>query len=76
MSDQSTAGEATRPDAESPDATEGFGIVEARAMLGELVHRAGMSGERTVLKLGGRRTAAIVSIKDLERLQSLDNAAA
>lgn len=65
-----------RKPAEDADTADGVGIKRAQAILGDLVHRAGFSEERIVLTLNGRPTAALVSIKDLERLRQLEGAAA
>lgn len=58
------------------DGLEHFSIESARPVLGDLVHRAGVLDERTVITRNGRPSAAVVSIADLERLLALDAAAA
>ena len=47
---------------------------DARRNLAELLARAGHKEERIVITLYGREHAALVPIKDLERLRSLDAA--
>jgi len=49
-------------------------IDEARPALGDLVARADYAGGRTVITRYGKEAAAIVSMKDLERLRELDAA--
>lgn len=51
---------------------EGIGLELARSTLGDLVLRAGFGNERVVLTRKGRQIAAIVGLKDLERLRALD----
>jgi prevent-host-death family protein len=52
------------------------GLEDARRDFTELMGRAGYGGERFVLTRNGKPAAALVSIPDLERLRSLDTAAA
>ncbi len=47
---------------------------EGRIRLTELMNRAGFQGERIVLTVHGRRVAALIGMKDFERLQTLDAA--
>ncbi len=47
---------------------------EARRGFAELLVRAGHKDERIVITLYGREHAALVPIKDLERLRALDAA--
>lgn len=54
------------------DSPEGVGIIRAREILGDLVNRAGFGGERIPILRNGRQLAAIVGVKDLERLRALD----
>lgn len=60
-------------DAVTPD---GIGIIRAREILGDLVNRAGFGNERIVVLRNGKRVAALVGMRDLERLQALDSGAA
>jgi prevent-host-death family protein len=46
----------------------------ARDGLTELVLRAGMRDERIVLTRNGKQTAAIIGLRDLERLREMDAA--
>jgi len=41
----------------------------ARATLGDLLDRAGFSGERIIITRHDKRLAALVSIADLEKLE-------
>jgi len=45
---------------------------EARKSFGELLARVGHRGERVVITLYGKEHAALVGMKDLERLRALD----
>jgi prevent-host-death family protein len=54
------------------DTMEGVGVNRARDILGELVNRAGYGGERIPLTRNGKQVAALVSMKDVERLRALD----
>lgn len=56
------------------ETTEGVGIVRAREILGELVNRAGYGNERIVIMRNDKQSAAIVGMRDLERLRKLDGA--
>lgn len=51
-------------------ATESVSITEAKQRLGELVKRAAYGGERIVLEFRDKPQAAIVSLEDLQQLQS------
>ena len=46
---------------------------EARTLLGELLARAGYGGERFILERRGKPLAALISIQDLQRLESLES---
>jgi prevent-host-death family protein len=46
---------------------------EARDTLGAILDRAGFQGERLTITRHGRQLAALVSIGDLEKLESLDD---
>ena len=46
---------------------------EARTVLGELLARAGYGGERFILERRGKPLAALISIKDLQRLESIES---
>ncbi len=46
---------------------------EARTVLGELLARAGYGGERFILERRGKPLAALISIEDLRRLESLES---
>lgn len=48
---------------------------KARAMLGELLDRAGIGGERIVIQKHGKNRAALVSMKDHEKLEATKNVA-
>jgi len=60
--------------AEEDVTAESFGLEGARKTLGDLVIRAGYGNERIVITRKGKPTAALVGIRDLERLRSLDAA--
>ncbi len=47
---------------------------EARRAFADLLARAGHKDERIVITLYGREHAALIGMKDLERLRSLDAA--
>lgn len=49
-------------------------LEEIRDTLGRFVLRAGYGGERIVITYHGERRAALVGMKDLERLLALDAA--
>ena len=51
---------------------EGIGINRAREILGDLVNRAGFGGERIPILRNGKPVAALVGIRDLERLCASD----
>jgi prevent-host-death family protein len=46
---------------------------EARTVFGELLARAGYGGERFILERRGKPLAALISIQDLQRLESLES---
>lgn len=50
------------------------GAEEARKDLTGLMMRAGFGNERIVLTRNGKRTAALIGMRDLERLAALDAA--
>lgn len=62
------------PEAPAPDS--GVSIEEARASLGTLVIDASVANKRRVITRHGKRAAAIIGLRDLDRLESLDAAAA
>ena len=47
--------------------------VEARNRLGELLARVRYAGERFLITRGGKETAALVRVEDLERLERLED---
>ncbi len=49
-------------------------VGEARARLTELMNRAAFRDERIVLTVHGRRVAALIGMKDFERLPARDAA--
>lgn len=53
---------------------DGVGLELARATLGELVLRAGFGNERIPITRHGKQTAALIGIRDLEKLRSTDAA--
>jgi prevent-host-death family protein len=53
-------------------AEDGVSVERARTMLGELVLRAGYGNERILLTRRGKRAAALIGLRDLERLRALD----
>jgi prevent-host-death family protein len=57
--------------AERKEETE-IGAEAARIGLTELMGRAAFAGERFILTRNGKPAAALVPIKDLERLRELD----
>lgn len=56
------------PQVDSKSEIETLSIDAARPILGDLVNRADYTGTPTVLSRYGKAVAAIVSIRDLERL--------
>jgi prevent-host-death family protein len=62
-------------DVEIDAAEEGIPLKQARTILGELVARAGFGNEQIVITKNGKQTAALVGMRDLERLRQLDGAA-
>lgn len=63
-----------KPDSDDAETPEGVGIVRARDILGDLVLRAGFGNERIILTRNGKPTAAVVGMRDVERLRELDRA--
>jgi prevent-host-death family protein len=53
---------------------EAIPVSDVQARLSELVNRAGFANERIVLTRHGKQTAALIGLKDLERLRSMDTA--
>jgi prevent-host-death family protein len=49
-------------------------VEEARETLGRFVLRAGYGNERVIITYHGEERAALVGMKDLERLRALDAA--
>lgn len=47
---------------------------DIRRQFGDLLVRAGFGGERFIITRHGKQTAAIVSMKDYERLRAFDAA--
>lgn len=64
-----------KQDVDETDSPEGVGIIRAREILGELVNRAGYGNERIPITRNGRQAAALIGMRDLERLRALDGAA-
>jgi prevent-host-death family protein len=48
-------------------------ISEARDTLAEIINRVVYGGERIILRRHGKKVAALVSARDLERLAKLEN---
>lgn len=61
-----------KPDADESESAEGIGVAEAREVLGDLVLRAAYGNERVMITRKGRASAALIGMKDLERLRQLD----
>lgn len=61
-------------DEDTGESAEGFGIVRARTILGELALRAGYGNERIGLTRKGKPIAYLIGNKDMERLRALDAA--
>lgn len=53
---------------------EAIPVSDVQARLSELVNRAGFGNERIVLTRHGKQAAALIGLKDLERLRALDAA--
>lgn len=51
--------------------TVSVNLTEAKQNLGEIVNRAAYGGERIILLSRGKPRAALVSVEDLQRLESL-----
>ncbi|MCS7241003.1 MAG: type II toxin-antitoxin system Phd/YefM family antitoxin [Candidatus Bipolaricaulota bacterium] len=49
-----------------------IGAVEARQRLGEFLARVRYGRERFVITRDGKRTAALIAVEDLERLEGLE----
>jgi prevent-host-death family protein len=60
--------------AEQEETARAYSTDEARDNLGPLILRAGFGNERIPITYHGELRAAIVGLRDLERLQSLDAA--
>lgn len=60
------------PQVDSKSEVETLSIDAARPILGDLVNRADYIGTPTVLTRYGKAVAAIVPIRDLDRLRELD----
>lgn len=60
---------------ETNEVGEQVPVVDVQRRLAELMSRAGFGGERIILTRNGKPTAAMISMKDLERLRALDDAA-
>lgn len=58
--------------ADEQETPDGVGIRRAREILGDLVSRAGYGNERIVIVRHGKQAAALIGVKDLERLRALD----
>jgi prevent-host-death family protein len=56
----------------NPDERDAVGIEEARANFGALVIDASVANKRRVIKRHGKPVAAVVGLRDLERLRALD----
>lgn len=52
--------------------TEEVAATDVRDRLTELMQRASIAGERFALTVHGQRKAAIVPVRDLDRLRELD----
>jgi prevent-host-death family protein len=50
-------------------------VVDVQRRLSEMMNRAAFANERFVLTRNGKQTAALIGIRDLERLRTLDGAA-
>lgn len=61
-------------DSERKEEPRVYSTDEARDNLGPLVLRAGFGGERIRISYHGELRAALVGIRDLERLEALDAA--
>lgn len=56
------------------EAIEEVAATEIRDRLTELMNRAGYGNERITLTVHGKQTAALIGIRDLERLRAMDAA--
>ena len=56
------------------ETAEGIGLKAAKYSLGDLVNRANYTNERIPLTRNGKPIAALIGLKDLERLRALDAA--
>jgi prevent-host-death family protein len=61
---------------EDAETEEGIALRSARNALGDLVIRAGVRDERIVITRNGKQAAALIGMRDLERLRALDEAEA
>lgn len=62
-----------QPETESKDAMT-VSSEDARRSFADILARAGHKDERVVITLYGKEHAALIGIKDLERLRALDAA--
>lgn len=65
---------AVRKDEITEEVSE-VGVVEGRIRLTELMNRVGFGGERIVLTVHGRRVAALIGMRDFDRLPPIETAA-
>lgn len=78
MADESVRKVDEGPEDEIPDGVtpeEGISLRAARTCLGDLVIRAGVLDERIVITRNGKQAAALIGIRDLERLRAFDQSA-
>jgi prevent-host-death family protein len=61
-----------RNPAESAKETEGVNLEFARANIGTLVIDAGVANKQIVITRHGKPLAALIGLRDLERLRALD----
>jgi prevent-host-death family protein len=52
-----------------------IGVAEIRSNLADVINRVAYGGERIILQRRGKRVLAVVSIEDLETLNSLEDKA-
>ena len=50
-----------------------IGVADIRANLAEVINRVAYGGERIILQRRGKQVLAVVSMEDLELLQSLED---
>lgn len=60
------------PEADEQETPDGVGIRRARDILGDLVSRAQYGNERIVIVRHGKQAAALIGMKDIERLRAMD----